>query len=58
VLLTETVRAAGLDRALSVALERWRKPTAVHYLGDEQHRPMHDARTDSSFSHTGAPSPH
>jgi hypothetical protein len=30
VLLTDTVRAAGLDRALSVALERWRKPTAVH----------------------------
>jgi hypothetical protein len=29
-LLTDTVRAAGLDRALSVALERWRKPTAVH----------------------------
>jgi glutamate decarboxylase len=24
---------------------------------DEQHRPMRDARTDSSFSHTGAPSP-
>jgi len=30
VLLTDTVRAAGLDRALSVALEPWRKPTAVH----------------------------
>jgi hypothetical protein len=30
VLLVDTVRAAGLDRALSVALERWRRPTAVH----------------------------
>jgi hypothetical protein len=30
VLLTDTARAAGLDRALWVALERWRKPTAVH----------------------------
>lgn len=30
VLLTDTVRAAGLDRALSVALAPWRKPTAVH----------------------------
>jgi hypothetical protein len=30
VLLVDTVRAAGIDRALSVALERWRKPTAVH----------------------------
>lgn len=28
--LTETIRAAGLDRALSEALGRWRKPTAVH----------------------------
>jgi hypothetical protein len=30
VLLVDTVRAAGLDRALSRALEPWRKPTAVH----------------------------
>ena len=30
VLLVDTARAAGLDRALSVALERWRRPTAVH----------------------------
>jgi hypothetical protein len=30
VLLVDTVRVAGLDRALSVALERWRRPTAVH----------------------------
>lgn len=30
VLLTETVRTSGLDRALSEALERWRKPLAVH----------------------------
>ena len=30
VLLTETVRAAGLDRGLSAALARWCKPTAVH----------------------------
>ena len=30
VLLIDTVRAAGLDRALSAALEPWRKPTAVH----------------------------
>jgi hypothetical protein len=29
-LLTETVRAAGLDRALSAALAPWRKPLAVH----------------------------
>lgn len=29
VLLTDTIRAAGLDRALSEALARWRKPTAV-----------------------------
>jgi hypothetical protein len=28
--LTETVRASGIDRALSVALEPWRKPLAVH----------------------------
>ena len=28
--LVETVRAVGLDRALSAALEPWRKPTAVH----------------------------
>ncbi|MGI5133181.1 IS1380 family transposase [Pseudonocardia sp. CA-107938] len=30
VLLTETVRATGLDTALSAALARWRPPTAVH----------------------------
>jgi Transposase DDE domain group 1 len=30
VLLTETVRAVGLDRALSDALGRWRHPHAVH----------------------------
>ncbi|MEZ3162266.1 IS1380 family transposase, partial [Microbacterium sp. BWT-B31] len=30
VLLTETVRATGLDRALSGTLGRWRKPLAVH----------------------------
>ena len=29
-LLVDSVRAAGLDRALSVALEPWRKPTAIH----------------------------
>ena len=28
--LAETVRAVGLDRALSAALAPWRKPTAVH----------------------------
>ncbi|WP_417564594.1 IS1380 family transposase [Microbacterium sp.] len=33
VLLTETARAAGLDRALSTALGRWRKPLAVHDPG-------------------------
>jgi hypothetical protein len=30
VLLTETARAVGLDRALSAGLGRWRAPTAVH----------------------------
>ncbi len=30
VLLTETIRASGLGSELSAALERWRKPTAVH----------------------------
>ncbi len=29
-LLVETVRAAGLDRALSAGLAPWRKPLAVH----------------------------
>lgn len=29
-LLTETVRAVGLDRALSAALGPWRRPNAVH----------------------------
>ncbi|PFG32386.1 IS1380 family transposase [Sanguibacter antarcticus] len=33
VLLTETVRATGLDRALSTGLARWRKPTAFHDPG-------------------------
>lgn len=33
VLLTEVVRASGLDGALSAALECWRKPTAVHDPG-------------------------
>ena len=30
VLLLDTIRASGLDRGLSRALEPWRKPTAVH----------------------------
>lgn len=30
VLLVDTVRAAGIDRGLSAALERWRRPTAIH----------------------------
>jgi hypothetical protein len=29
-LLTETIRTVGLDRALSLALSRWRRPLAVH----------------------------
>jgi Transposase DDE domain group 1 len=33
VLLTRTVTATGLDRSLSVALVRWRKPLAVHDPG-------------------------
>ena len=33
VALVETVRVAGLDRALSLALGRWRKPTARHDPG-------------------------
>ena len=33
VLLTETIRAAGLDQALSQALSRWRKPLAIHDPG-------------------------
>ncbi len=33
VLLVETVRRTGLDTALSVALEPWRKPRAVHDPG-------------------------
>jgi hypothetical protein len=33
VLLTDTVRAAGLDAELSAALARWRKPLAVHDPG-------------------------
>ncbi|PFG33794.1 DDE family transposase [Sanguibacter antarcticus] len=33
VLLTETIRASGLDRALGEALLAWRKPTAVHDPG-------------------------
>jgi hypothetical protein len=30
VLLVDTIRAAGIDQSLSAALERWRRPTAVH----------------------------
>lgn len=30
VALTETIRAVGLDRAMSAALESWRKPFATH----------------------------
>ena len=33
VLLVETIRKAGLDRALSAALVPWRKPRAVHDPG-------------------------
>jgi hypothetical protein len=33
VALVETARASGLDRALSTALARWRKPMAVHDPG-------------------------
>ncbi len=33
VLLTDTVAAAGLDKALSAALSPWRKPLAVHDPG-------------------------
>jgi hypothetical protein len=33
VALVETVRAAGLDRALSRTLARWRKPLAIHDPG-------------------------
>lgn len=33
VMLTETMRATGLDRALSEALAPWRKPMAVHDPG-------------------------
>jgi hypothetical protein len=33
VLLTETIRATGLDRALSEALGSWRKPLATHDPG-------------------------
>ena len=33
VALTETVRTVGLDRALSTALARWRKPFATHDPG-------------------------
>lgn len=33
VVLVETVKAIGLDRALSGALRRWRKPLAVHDPG-------------------------
>lgn len=32
-LLTETVRAAGLDRLLTEALEPWHKPLATHHPG-------------------------
>jgi hypothetical protein len=30
VALVETVRASGVDKGLSVALARWRKPMAIH----------------------------
>ena len=33
VVLVDTVRVVGLDRALSAELARWRKPTAVHDPG-------------------------
>ena len=33
VLLTETIRATGLDRVLSGALGSWRKPLATHDPG-------------------------
>ena len=33
VLLIRTVAVTGLDRALSAALSRWRKPLAVHDPG-------------------------
>lgn len=33
VLLTETARVTGLDRAVSAALAPWRKPLAVHDPG-------------------------
>ena len=33
VLLIRTVAVTGLDRSLSVALVRWRKPLAIHDLG-------------------------
>jgi hypothetical protein len=33
VVLTETIRAVGVDRSLSVALSPWRKPLAVHDPG-------------------------
>ncbi|MCI1747344.1 MAG: hypothetical protein LKI24_04075 [Acidipropionibacterium sp.] len=33
ILLTETIRAAGLDRELSMALSRWAKPLATHDPG-------------------------
>ena len=32
-LLTQTLRATGLDRGLTAALERWRAPRAVHDPG-------------------------
>jgi Transposase DDE domain group 1 len=32
-LLTQTLRATGLDRGLDAALERWRQPRAVHSPG-------------------------
>jgi hypothetical protein len=33
VLLVQTATTLGLDRALSMALARWRRPTAVHDPG-------------------------
>jgi hypothetical protein len=38
VLLVDTIRAVGLDRALADALEPWRKPTAVRLAPRTGHR--------------------
>jgi len=39
VLLTTTVGLAGIDRLLSTALSRWRKPSAVHVACSETDGP-------------------